>query len=191
MHTARLHKIKRPLLLLAFVSMCALITTAAYFTLAKQEASAVFMTGVLDVSLTQTTQFNFDTVLPGSSHVIEFQAENTGNTPAYFKWYLDGIWSAEGLSSSVFSIASVERLNGEEWEQIGVAPAVMTEEFFFSQNGDEQNLYELQSGEIELFRVTVQVSEDLANEYQGQSFETSLHLAAKQVHESASWPATY
>lgn len=151
----------------------------------------VFASGTLQVDVVQDTVLSVSNWKPGEKHLIEFNVKNTGTMPVFVKGYLAGKWGSPVLDSNMFEILSVKAMLNNAWVELVQNGFHIGSEFYVSQNGTINNLFQLQPEQILPIIVTVRLSQDAPDEYQNQTFTTSLHIAGKQVDEDTSWPETY
>ena len=111
--------------------------------------------------------------------------------PIYVKGYLEGIWDDANLDPTMFEVIAVEHQIDDTWMNIMQGGVALGDEFYLSADGSPDNLLAIPVHEQVKLRLTARLSEQAGNEYQEQVFRTSLHLAGRQVQESASWPESY
>lgn len=184
-------RINIPLLILFFISIFAIVATKAYFTASADSPENIFTSGTLDLSIVQDSVLTVTNWKPGEEYTLEFNVENTGSLPIYLKGFLGGNWSNEALDKNVFKIVSLSQMIDGNWVNLTQNGVQIDEEFFVSADGTENTLLNLNPGEVKGLRVVVKLSENVSDEYQNQSFSTSLHMAGKQVSNGTSWPLTY
>lgn len=179
-------KIKKPLVLLTILTLFIIGTTGAYFNSKAQSLENVFTAGTLSVEINQQQVAEINGWKPGDIESYEFYVENTGELPVYIKGYVSGQWNDSALDPSVVEVTSIERKSHGNW-----IPLVLDDEFYFSQNGSSEQLFELAPQETSEFRVTTKLSETVGDEYQEKQYAAQVHVAARQTNEGASWPIVY
>lgn len=185
------NKFYKPLLILALFTVFVISTTTAYFTSSSQSDENVFSSGDLQIDVTQNELLTVSNWRPGDTYQLEFKVTNTGTLAQFFKGYLSGSWSDETLGTDVFQIVKVERKLNGDWQDLVAENITIGDEFYFSSDGTNNTLLGMDPGKFQEYRLTVKLSDQTGDEYQNQVFSTSLHVAAKQVDASASWPETY
>ncbi|GIK83966.1 MAG: hypothetical protein BroJett025_05880 [Patescibacteria group bacterium] len=188
---SKISKINTPLLIIALVSVFAFVVTKAFFTDVNSSPENVLTSGTVSVAVNQDSVLSVSDWRPGEQQVLEFAVENTGSMPVEIKGYLHGAWSEPNLDPEIVEIIAIERKEGENWIQVTQNGGVIGQEFYLSADGTENSLLALEPQEVAAFRLTVQLSETAPDEYQNQTFVTSLHIAGRQITGSSSWPATY
>lgn len=183
-------KTYKPLLLLALFVIMVISSTTAYFTSLTESDQNIFTSGDLKIEISQNEVLSLQDWSPGSEHSMEFSVINTGSLSEYVKGYLGGNWSKPELENSVFKIVKLERKVNEVWVVVADNLSI-GDEFYLSSDGTEQSLLEILPGNEEDYKFSVKLSEDTTDDYQKEYFSASLHLAAKQVHDGASWPSNY
>lgn len=191
MNTSLISKLNKPLLVLCLVSIFAFIATKAYFTANTASDDSIFTSGNLQIAVVQDEVLQVENWKPGDIHILEFTVQNTGSLPTHVKGYLDGDWSSEGLDPQYFEITALEREIGGQWVAVTQDGLEVSEEFFLSSDGTDQNLFELAAGDSTKFRLTTQLSSETPDEYQNEVFTTALHVAGKQVAQGSAWPIGY
>ncbi len=181
----------RPLLALCILSIFAIGATRAYFSTQNNSPENIFLSGNLDIEVTQDSVLNIENWKPKDIHTLEFKISNTGSMPTYVKGYIDGFWSDPNLESEMFDILKIERKVGENWVAITQDGLELKEEFYLSADNTEQSLLQLEPNAFAEFKITTQLHESTPDEYQNQSFSVSLHMAGKQVVNGSGWPAWY
>lgn len=179
-------KIRKPLVLLTILTLFIIGTTGAYFSSKAQSPENVFTTGTLLVEVNQHEVVTVDNWRPGDIESYEFFVKNTGELPVHVKGYIDGQWDDAVLDSSLVEVITIERKSLGNW-----IPLTIEDEFYYSQNGTFDQLFELAPQEMAEFRITTQLSETIGDEYQEKQYTANIHVAAKQTNEGASWPDTY
>lgn len=184
-------KINRPLLLLCVLSIFAFGATKAYFSSQQNSPENIFLSGNLDITVTQDTVLNVTNWKPSDIHTIEFQISNTGSMPTFVKGYFGGSWNDSSLEPGMFKILQVERKIGDEWIALTQTGFSLGEEFYFSADGAEHSLLELEPEQKVELRITTQLDEATPDEYQNSTFSLSLHMTGKQATDGSDWPAWY
>ena len=184
-------KINKPLLVLSFVVLLAIGATKAYFTSYSQSPDNVFTSGSLVIDILQDEVLNISNWKPGETYTLDFSVSNTGSLPVHLKGYLAGEWSSTQLESSVVEILSIEREVSGSWQTVNTASLGVGEEFFLSPDGLDGSLELLEPNEATHFRFVVGLSPITSDEYQLETFVSSLHVAAKQAEFGAAWPSEY
>jgi predicted ribosomally synthesized peptide with SipW-like signal peptide len=184
-------KLHKPIIAFTLLATLAISSTSAYFTSSSESDQNIFTSGNLKIEVQQDDVLSVQDWLPGDEKTMEFKMVNTGSIPEYAKGYLGGEWSNPDLDPSVFEVRQLERKVSDAWVVVENAGLSLGEEFYLSMDGTEITLFELSPGEDEEFRLTVGLDEQTGDEYQNEVFSASLHLAARQVVEGATWPASY
>lgn len=178
-------------MVLCLLSIFAFEVTQAYFTTKNSSLENIFLSGNLAIAVTQDSVLNIDNWKPTDIHSIEFQLTNTGSMPTYVKGYINGFWSDPNLEPEVFDILQVERKIGEDWIAITQDGLGLEEEFYYSSDGTEATLLQLEPEQTAKFRITTQLKEETPDQYQNKSFSVSLHMTGKQITNGSDWPAWY
>jgi len=119
-------KAYKPLLALSLLVVLAISSTTAYFTASQVAPDTVFTSGEVKVELAQ-----LEVALPGETYELYFTVTNTGSVGEYIKGYLGGEWGDSVLDSeNAFSIISVERLEGNDWQPISPDTLNFGDEFY-------------------------------------------------------------
>lgn len=188
---SRISKINTSLLVLTIVSILAITVSKAYFSAQAESADNIYVSGTLELVVTQDSMLTVNNWRPGDENTLEFTLENTGSLPVSIKGYFDGEWQTPGLDSGLFEIISAEVLVDDVWSQLANETLYVGQEFFVSANGMPDTIFVIQPQQQVEFLVTTRLSVATPDEYQNQEFVTSLHLAGKQVVEGSDWPAEY
>ena len=191
MQTLSLHKMRQPLFMLSLLIILAIVATTAYFTNTASHNPAVFVTGDLSVVVSQENPVQVSGMLPGEEHAVEFSVLNSGVVPTHLKWRLLGAWEDPNLDPYYFQIKSLQRKVGDEWQNVGQGAISLDEEIFLSPDGGQNGLEELFPEESVTYRLTISLDSAAGNEFQNQTFATTLHVAAKQDVSEATWPEEY
>ena len=188
---SKLTKVNTLLLIVALVSIFVFVATKAYFTTSESSLENIFVSGSIDVAITQDTIVSATEWMPGDVQVLEFVVKNTGTMPIYAKAYLGGQWVDQNLDPDMVEIVSIEKLGDFGWEFLSAIPVPISHEFYASADGTEDTIAAIFPQEENRFKVTVRLKEATPDEYQNQSFTTQLHVAGKQAMNGADWPALY
>jgi predicted ribosomally synthesized peptide with SipW-like signal peptide len=188
---SKLNTLQKPLLLLVFLTTFTILSTRAYFTSQDVSPENVFTSGSLSVAISQGDVLAIENWHPGMKQDLEFEVTNTGTMPIYMKGYFGGQWGNIELDPLLFEITALERKVADTWIQVVSEGLHVGEEFFLSSDGTENSLLSLEPGEVVTFRARTKLSETTGDEYQNEVFSVSLHVAAKQMVDSASWPSEY
>jgi len=164
----------------------------AYFTSQDVSADLVFKTGSLKINLIDPAQLDFSNLMPGDKRTVDYSVKNTGTVPVNLKGKFSGAWSDETLDNSKLAPVKLEyQADDGNWVSlVENGPSYETEYFYANENNQSQ-LFELAPEATVNWRVTFQLAEDVADEYQNQEFKVKLHMAAKQTQAEATWPESY
>jgi len=162
----------------------------AYFTSKATTQQVVVGTGSLAITIDETTPLQFDNLLPGEEKIISWTVTNTGSTPVNIKGKIQGLWEDEALTGGLLA-TSVEAQVAGEWLSLLSVPTGINQEFFFSSTGQENALISLAKAESLPMRLKLQFDSQAPDEYQNQTYNLSVHLAAKQTNAGANWPESY
>lgn len=162
--------------------------TIGYFSARQQTEANTFQTGTLLVDVLQTTPLQVNNWQPGESRQLEFTVKNVGQLPFQAKGKLIAEWSDNTLSDAVIQRTQLERWLGGDWHPVSSDTVTATEEFLISTANTELSLLDLVSNQQEKFRVTLQLSPETGNEYQGQTFTGTVAVVARQTNSGTSWP---
>jgi len=162
----------------------------AYFTSKATTQQVVVGTGSLAITIDETTPLQFDNLLPGEEKIISWTVTNTGSTPVNIKGKIQGLWEDEALTGGLLA-TSVEAQVVGEWLSLLSVPTGINQEFFFSSTGQENALISLAKAESLPMRLKLQFDSQAPDEYQNQTYNLSVHLAAKQTNAGANWPESY
>lgn len=187
----KLPRVNAVLLILFFISFFAFVLTQAFFTSSQVSDENVFISGTLEVNITQDTVLSLESWVPGDIHTLSFTLKNSGSLPTFVKGYLEGAWGFGGLDPSMVEIVSVEVFRDNTWVSLVQNELMIGEEFFLTLNGNPDTFIALQPEDEVPVQISIRLREDTPDEYQNQIFTTSLHIAGKQVSESSSWPVVY
>lgn len=191
MKTSLISKINKPLLVVVFVSLFAIMATKAYFTASADSPDNVFLSGTIGLSINQDSVLSVSDWMPGEEHTLEFDLQNTGSVPVFVKGYLNGEWSEAELDPSVFEIVSVDLLYDGTWVPIFQDGLNLGEEFYIGADGTVNTITMLNPQEIVSYRFTTRLNNLVSDEYQNKTLTANLHMAAKQVAQGSDWPSTY
>ena len=184
-------KINKPLLILSFATVFAIGATKAYFTSFSQSPENVFVSGALEVEIHQDEVLSVSDWQPGETYELNFTIANSGSLPVYVKGFLGGEWLTPELDPSMVEVLSLQREVNGSWVQVTQTGLNIGEEFFLSSDGTENSLESLVPNQEVHYKMNVQLVPEVADEYQLQTFSTSLHIAARQVAQGANWPSEF
>jgi len=181
----------------SILAAIALITgaTFAFFSDTETSTGNTFASGTLDVSITDQNSddlFQGEAVVsdwkPGNQTFVNFDVKNVGSLPVNLRGFAAGTWNVPALDSqNMVKVVQVERWDGSSWANILSNPSGITGYFYWSPNGNNSALYTVNAGDRAQLRLTVEFDPDAGNDFQGQTFTSSLQVEAKQINDSTSW----
>jgi len=178
------------ILLVASFVLLAVGTTIAYFTTQSISQSLVVGTGSLSVEMNSISQTELSNLVPGDTEIISWVVTNTGTTPVAIKGRVENIWSDPTLTGGL-KVTKIEAQVGEEWLTLAENSAGIVDEFFYSPNQIDADLFGLAPNEQLPMRLTLELDQQTSDEFQTQTSELSVHLAAKQLGAETPWPESY
>jgi len=170
--------------------------TFAYFSDNATSNGNVLASGTLTVEITDqnaNTPFAGEAIIsnwaPGDDALVNFDVKNTGSIPANIRGFATGTWGVPELDDqNMVKVTKVERWNGASWEELASSPPDITGLFYYSPDGTNTALLAVNAGDRAQFQLTVEFDEDAGNDFQTQSFTSSLQVEAKQTNDLVSWP---
>jgi hypothetical protein len=177
--------------MMALITLFTIVATKAFFNASAESLDNIFVSGTLDLSVDQDSILSINNWKPGEEHTMNFQIKNIGTLPVHIKGYLAGNWSNQDLDSSLFELSALKVLVNGVWQEFNTSSLGLNSEFFISNTFTDENLISIQPNEDIEVQITVKLAENVGDEYQNQTFNSSLHIAGKQVAENVSWPTTY
>ncbi len=169
-------------------TMIGMSSTIAYFSSRQTTDANSFQTGTLEVDISQATPLNVSNWQPGESKQVEFVINNTGQLPLFARVVLDASWSDDQLGTDVIERTSVDRWIAGNWVAVSTQVQPATDPMFISTDGTENTLLALLTNGQERFRMTIQLSPNAGDEYQGKTLSGSVTVTAKQTNDGAEWP---
>ena len=169
--------------------------TFAFFSDTKTSTENTFAAGTLEVSITDQnadTLFESEAIVsnwaPGDQSFVNFDVKNVGTLPVNLRGFATGTWGDSGLDSqNMVKVIQVERWDGSNWVNILSNSSGITGYFYWSPNGTNTALYTVTSGDRAQLRLTVEFDTNAGNDFQNQTFTSSLQVEAKQTNDNTSW----
>ena len=169
--------------------------TFAFFSDTKTSTENTFAAGTLEVSITDQnadTLFESEAIVsnwaPGDQSFVNFDVKNVGSLPVNLRGFATGTWGDSGLDSqNMVKVIQVERWDGSNWVNILSNSSGITGYFYWSPNGTNTALYTVTSGDRAQLRLTVEFDTNAGNDFQNQTFTSSLQVEAKQTNDNTSW----
>ncbi len=175
--------------ILALGALLAVGTAVAYFTTQASSQSLVVSTGSLAIEMDSFSQTELSNIIPGDTESIEWRVTNTGTAPVNMKGRIENIWSDASLIDGV-KITKIEAMKDTQWTVLAENTEGISGEFFYSLSGADADLFELLPAEELPMRLSLEFDAEVGDEYQVQTSELMVHLAAKQLGETP-WPEVY
>ena len=169
--------------------------TFAFFSDTKTSTENTFAAGTLEVNITDQnadTLFESEAIVsnwaPGDQSFVNFDVKNVGTLPVNLRGFATGTWGDSGLDSqNMVKVIQVERWDGSNWVNILSNSSGITGYFYWSPNGTNTALYTVTSGDRAQLRLTVEFDPDAGDDFQNQTFTSSLQVEAKQTNDNTSW----
>ena len=169
--------------------------TFAFFSDTKTSTENTFAAGTLEVSITDQnadTLFESEAIVsnwaPGDQSFVNFDVKNVGSLPVNLRGFATGTWGDSGLDSQdMVKVIQVERWDGSNWVNILSNSSGITGYFYWSPDGTNTALYTVDSGDRAQLRLTVEFDPDAGDDFQNQTFTSSLQVEAKQTNDNTSW----
>lgn len=168
--------------------------TYAFFTDSATSANNQLTTGTLNISVDQSANiFQNSTTIsnwqPGEERLVRFDVVNQGSLPVNLRAIAVGDWAINELDENVVKVVKAEYWNGSAWTELTANANGLTGYVYYSQFGTDANLFELQANpEREQFRLTIKLDNSADNTYQGQIFNATVRVEARQTTAGATWP---
>jgi len=169
-------------------TMVGMGSSIAYFSSRQTTDTNTLQTGTLQVDISQSAPLAVSNWQPGESRQLEVTIVNTGQLPLHALAKLDASWSNPLLSTSMIERTSVERWFAGNWIPVISTTEQAESPLFISTDGTESTLLTLATNQMEKYRMTIQLSPDATDEYQGESLTGSVEVVAKQTTAGAPWP---
>ena len=169
--------------------------TFAFFSDTKTSTENTFAAGTLEVNITDQnadTLFESEAIVsnwaPGDQSFVNFDVKNVGSLPVNLRGFATGTWGDSGLDSqNMVKVIQVERWDGSNWVNILSNSSGITGYFYWSPDGTNTALYTVDSGDRAQLRLTVEFDPDAGDDFQNQTFTSSLQVEAKQTNDNTSW----
>ncbi|MBI4037482.1 hypothetical protein HY382_00350 [Candidatus Curtissbacteria bacterium] len=170
--------------------------TFAFFSDTEISTGNTFTAGTLEVDITDQnadTLFESEAIVgnwaPGDQSFVNFDVKNVGTLPVNLRGFAAGSWGTNELDSqNMVRVVQVERWDGSSWVNIQSNPSGIIGYFYWSPDGTNTALYTVNAGDRAQLRLTVEFDEDAGNDFQGQTFTSSLQVEAKQLNDNTTWP---
>lgn len=179
------------------------VGTYSFFSTTDTASGNTITAGTLSIDLlNQNTvvplSFALANVLPGQEVLVNFDVKNTSvASGVQLRGAAFGAWdSVTGGDNTLFKVTKVERWNGSGWTTLASNPSGIAGIFYDSADGtdDEANdggadeLFTVPSGGKDQFQLTVKLDESAGDIYQGEQYNASITVQARQVG-ATTWPA--
>ncbi len=157
------------LLCVGILFLIALSIVIAYFHFRRTTTLGTYTTAEVKLEIIPLSEVTISNLLPGQEKEVKWKAVNTGTVPINIKSKLQTSFEDNQLSTDVIVIKNLQRKDSEDkWQEVVMDNSI----FFYSKNGTEQDLLELETQEEVEFRATLLLAP----------------TAGKQVDPQASWP---
>lgn len=168
--------------------------TFAFFSDSETSTGNTFAAGTLEIDIldqNEDTPFETEVIVsnwaPGDETLVNFDVKNIGTLPINIRGFATGSWGDDDLDAlNVVKVTKVERFSGG-WEELASDPDGITGLFYYSPTGGDVDLFEVPPDARAQFRLTVEFDEDAGNDFQEETFTSSLTVEAKQT-TAPSWP---
>jgi len=159
----------------------------AYFTYTQRTPLGQFQTGSTEIVITPGSVDTQD-LLPGQTQMFSYSIENTGTVPVNVRSQLESFWSDPLLDTQMVQGVELTVNHGAGYQTVYSNPFVVNAEFYFSDSGDEDALWELAPGDTWDIQVTVQLSEDAGTEYMRASYTVEAIVGVRETGDQVPWP---
>lgn len=158
----------------------------AYFTTQTSSQNFIVTTGGIAVEMTDVSDNGLLNLMPGEDKEIFFQLANTGDAPVYLKGRIDQAWSDPDLVGGLYG-GPLSFFNGQNW-----VPLIMDgDEYYYSRDQALDRLTQINPDSSVQMKARIRADINMGDEFQNQTQDFSIHLAARQVWSNAQWPAEY
>ena len=162
-------------------------TVFAYFAYVQRTPIGQFQTGEAAIEVTSQSAPSTN-LIPGNTKTFEYILENTGTVAVTAKGMFEGSWSDPGLDPALVAGTILELHDGLGYKTVQSELFDLSDVFYFSQDGTDTNLWELEPGEQWSVRLTVQFSEEADSTYMLSTYSLDAAIAVKEAHSASVWP---
>lgn len=161
----------------------------AYFTHTQRTPLGQFQTGSTEIMVTSNT-VDAQNIIPGGTQMFSYTVQNTGTVPVQVRSQLESMWSDPSLDTHLVNGVElvVNRGNGAGFVPIYSQTFGVNEEFYFSDSGREDALWELAPGESWTVQVTVQLHETAGPEYMLATYSVEAIVGVREIGIQIPWP---
>jgi hypothetical protein len=180
---------RKTLVTISMVVFMALSTGAviAYFSRTLREPLGSFATGSTEVLVTAQSVTSQD-LLPGQEQMFEYSIQNTGTVPVNAVALLDGAWSDPALDPVVVRGVKMSVMRGGNEFFLKNSAFAPEAEIFFSDSGTDEDVWELQPGEVWDVDVTLALDQTTGEEFMLANYQLDAVVGVKESGTSAPWP---
>lgn len=176
---------KKILLSVGLVFLVTVSLVIAYFHFRRTTTLGTYTTAEVKLDIIPLSELTVRNLLPGQEKEVKWKVVNTGTVPINLKSKLQTSFENNQLSTDVIVIKNVQRKDShDQWQEVTMGNNI----FFYSKNGTEHDLLELQPQEEIEFLTTLLLATTAGNEYQDKVIQTKFQIVAKQIDPQASWP---
>ncbi|HLN18616.1 MAG TPA: TasA family protein [Patescibacteria group bacterium] len=184
-------KIAKSLAVIAFVVITVAGATYAWFN-DQGQVNGTSTTGdielrIYDQNTTNAFNFHLTNLAPGETKQLNFDIANVGTLPQYLRGWITGEWGDSSLDENLMQIVRVERWTGSAWDTLTSNDNGITGAFYYSPNGTDSNLFQVDPNNRAQLRLTVKLDEDANNTYENRTFNAQLTIQARQTMSGAQW----
>ena len=162
-------------------------TALAYFTFIKRTPLGGFQTGSTDVMVSAVATDGLN-ILPGETQQFMYEIQNVGSVPVNVKSKLETLWSDPILDPFVVQGSSLSVNRGSGFQTVYDMPFSLESEFFFSDFGMDDALWELAPGETWTVQIEATLDENVGTEYMMSSFDVEAVIAVRETGDQVVWP---
>lgn len=162
-------------------------TVMAYFSFIKRTPLGGFETALTDV-IVSAVEVDGQNIIPGGTQQFLYTIENVGTVPVNVKSQLETMWSDPLLDPNTVTGVSLAVDMGSGFQTVYDSPFALDGEFFFSEFGMEDALWELSPGQSWTVQVETMLDESVGLEYMMQSFNVEAVIAVKETGDQVPWP---
>lgn len=162
-------------------------TAIAYFSHTKRVPLGQFETGSTEIVVTGGT-IDAENILPGGTHMFTYSIENTGSVPVQVRSKLEPSWSNPQLSTQMVHGVELVVNRGSGYQTIYSHPFGVDTDFYFSNSGTDDALWQLAPGQIWNVQVTVKLHDQAGPEYMNANYFADVIVGVREVGIQVPWP---
>lgn len=159
----------------------------AYFSYTQRTPLGQFQTGSTEVVVTPGST-DAQNIIPGGTQMFSYTIENTGTVPVQVRSQLESVWSDAALSTQMVHGAELVVNRGSGYQTIYAQPFAVNEEFYFSDSGSDDALWQLGPGDTWIVQVTVQLDEQAGPEYMLATYSVEAIVGVRELGNEVPWP---